>query len=40
MEGKPRQNDPSQPFQVVRCVKCEQNMVVTAQGNSRHKCSK
>ena len=40
MEGKPRQNDPSQPYSVVRCVKCEQQMVLTAQGNSSHKCQK
>jgi hypothetical protein len=40
MEGKPRTQDVTQPFQVVKCVKCEQQMVLTAQGNSSHKCQK
>jgi hypothetical protein len=40
MEGKVRYEDPSQPYVVHQCSKCNQNMVVTAAGNTKHICSK
>ena len=40
MEGKPRYQNPDQPYVVIKCADCNQNTVVTASGITKHVCLK